>query len=106
MMMRCFCVLDLVFATYLAGCLLAPDTLPRSLWSSDRATVYEAIYVHKRAIQLYAQGRIRDAIAVEEKAVDLFDGALGAMDPCVAVPLRSLAVFYQTQGAYAKAELL
>jgi CHAT domain-containing protein len=105
-MNRSLGVLTIIFTMALAGCLFQPDSLSMSLSSSARATVYEAVYVHKRAVQLYQQGRIRDAIAVAAKALDLFEDALGPMHPCVAVPLRSLAVFYQSQGAYAKAEPL
>jgi CHAT domain-containing protein len=89
----------------LAGCPM-PDNLPRSLSSSDRAAVYEGVYVHKRAVELYEEGRIREAIAVAEKALELIEGSLGATHIAVAVPLHSLAIFYQTGGAYEKAETL
>lgn len=95
----------LALAMMLSAC-IRPDTLPMGLSSTDRATVYEAIYVHKRAVQLYELGRAQDAIAVAEKALELLEGALGPNHPCLAVPLRSLAVFHQSQGAYAKAEPL
>ena len=55
--------LTLVILVALAGC-GAPDTLPSGLTASDRATVYEAVYVHKHAIYLYGQGQYQDAIAV------------------------------------------
>src|SRR5262249_31115803 len=90
----------------LAGCVPTLDGLPRSISSKDRATVYEAVYVHKRAVELYEEGKFPEAVAVGEKAVELLEQALGPNHIYVAVPLRSLAVFLQTQGAYAKAEPL
>jgi CHAT domain-containing protein/tetratricopeptide (TPR) repeat protein len=105
MMIRPTCALTLVFIASLAGC-RAPDSLPSWLSSTDRATIYEAVYVHQHAIRVYEQGNYRDAIAVAEKALDLLEGTLGPSHPCVAVPVHSLAVFQHTQGAYAKAEPL
>src|ERR1051325_2480616 len=85
---------------------IAPDNLPRSLRSEDRAVVYEAVEVHKHAVAIFEQGNVRDAITVAAKAAELLESKLGPDHPYVAIPLRSLAVFYQIQGAYIEAEPL
>jgi CHAT domain-containing protein/Tfp pilus assembly protein PilF len=97
--------LALALVMTLAGCFVG-DGLPFSLSSSGRATVYEAVRVHQHALQLFGAGQHVDAIAVAARAVAMFEGALGATHPFLAVPLRSLAVFHQMQGDYANAEPL
>jgi CHAT domain-containing protein len=102
-MARCLGVLTLVFMLALLGCLI-PDGLPISLSSGARAKVYEAVYMHQHAVRLYEQGNAHDAILVAEKAVEILEGALGSTHEHVAIPIYSLAIFYHTQGAFAKAE--
>jgi tetratricopeptide (TPR) repeat protein len=97
--------LALVSIAILAGC-VSLDGLPRSMSSKNRATVYEGIHVHQRAVELYEQGQFAEAVAVGTKAVELLERALGPDHLYVTIPVRSLAVFLQTQGAYAEAEPL
>src|SRR5262245_1689917 len=89
----------------ISGC-IAPDNLPVSMSVADRAVVYEAVVVHQRAVELFERGSVSDAITLAEKAAELLEARLGRDHVHVAVPLRSLAVFHQTQGAYAQAEAL
>src|SRR5512140_943135 len=51
-MTRYTSALVLVFVMLLAGC-FRPDSLPVFISSHDRASVYEAVYVHKYAVRLY-----------------------------------------------------
>jgi CHAT domain-containing protein/tetratricopeptide (TPR) repeat protein len=62
--------------------------------------------VHKRAIALHQQGNIQDATATAERAVALLEGAVGTTHALVAIPLSTVAMLYQRQGAYPKAEIL
>lgn len=94
-------------ALLVAGSACMPiDSLPFSMSMADRAVVYEAVALHQHAVALFEQGQIRDAITLAAKAAELLESKLGPDHPDVAIPLRSLAVFQQTQGAYADAESL
>jgi CHAT domain-containing protein/tetratricopeptide (TPR) repeat protein len=94
--------LVLVFIIGIAGCQL--DGLPATLSGRKRATIYEAVHMHTRAVELYVKGSVSNAIAVGKKVVELFEVTLGPTHAHIAIPLSSLAVFHQSLGEYAEAE--
>jgi tetratricopeptide (TPR) repeat protein len=62
--------------------------------------------LHERIVELYQQGKLREAIPLAEKLVVLTKRAKGDEDPETAGSLNNLALFYEETGDYAKAEPL
>ena len=62
--------------------------------------------LHQRILELYQQGRFRDAILLAERLVVFTKRARGDEDPGTEGSLNNLAPFYEETGEYAKAEPL
>ena len=60
----------------------------------------------QEAARLYNQGRISEAVEVAESTLKFAGDVLGPNHPDLATPLNNLALLYQAQGEYAKAEPL
>src|SRR4030042_1721628 len=79
--------------------LLSPS--PGSTQSLD-----DGARLNQQFIQLYRQGRYKEAIPFAERALSIYEKALGPDHPNVAISLNNLAVIYQALGDYKKAEPL
>src|ERR1700733_9551730 len=79
----------------------SPATAP-----STQAALDEAAQLGKLVVQLYGEGKYREAVAPAERALALREKALGPNHPDVANSLNNLAELYRVQGAYARAEPL
>jgi CHAT domain-containing protein/tetratricopeptide (TPR) repeat protein len=73
---------------------------------ADRRRLAEAGQLSSQAVELYEQGKAREAIPLAQKALDTRQQLLGERHPDCASSLNNLAVFYKAQGEYAKAEPL
>ncbi len=66
----------------------------------------EALELHEQAFQLYNQGKYREAIAIAQRSLSIYEKTLGVNHPDIANSLNNLATFYQSQGNYPAAEPL
>lgn len=73
---------------------------------AQSTAVQEAERLNQQVIQLYNQGRYSEAIPLAERSLAIYEKALGANHPDVALSLNNLAGLYDSQGQYAKAEPL
>ena len=60
--------------------------------------------LNRRIVELYREGKFKEAIPLAEKLVALTKRAKGDEDPDTATSLNNLAELYQAMGDYAKAE--
>jgi len=73
---------------------------------SPQAAVAEATRLDALVEKLYGERKLQEATSFAERSLGLRERALGPRTPDVADSLNNLAVLYQAQGAYAKAEPL
>jgi CHAT domain-containing protein len=66
----------------------------------------EAESLNQEVVKFYQQGRYSDAIRLAEKALAIYEKALGPDHPDVALSLNNLAFLYCYMGDYARAEPL
>ena len=66
----------------------------------------EAKRLSEQVIKLYGEGRYDEALPLAERALALYEKALGSDHPHVATALSNLALLYAEKGDYAKAEPL
>ena len=62
--------------------------------------------LNKQVVQLYGQGKYKEAAAIAEKALALAERVLGHEHPDTLQSVNNLAVLYQAQGRYGEAEPL
>ena len=77
--------------------------------ASTSAQAQEAADVaslNKQAVQLYGQGKHKEAAAVAEKAFAVAERVLGKEHPDTLLSVNNLAALYQAQGRYGEAEPL
>ena len=65
-----------------------------------------ATSLNNLAGSMNAQGQYAEAEPLYQRALDIWEKALGPEHPHVAASLNNLAEFYRAQGQYAKAEPL
>jgi CHAT domain-containing protein/tetratricopeptide (TPR) repeat protein len=85
--------------------LKAVERLAR-LTAADRRRLAEAAQLHGRVGQLRQQRKIREALPLAQKALEIRKEVLGEHHPDYADSLNSLALLYEDQGEYAKAASL
>jgi tetratricopeptide (TPR) repeat protein len=73
---------------------------------ADRRRRTEAEHLNRLVIQLYQQGKTREAIALAQKALEIRKEVQGERHPAYAQSLNNLAALYYLQGAYPQAERL
>jgi CHAT domain-containing protein/tetratricopeptide (TPR) repeat protein len=73
---------------------------------ADRGRLEEAERLNRQLVQLYRQGKTREAIPMGQKALAIIKEVLGERHPDYAGTLNGLATLYLSQGEYAKAEPL
>src|SRR6516165_1129016 len=66
----------------------------------------EALRLNGQVLQYRATGRYLQAIPLAQRALAIYEQALGPEHPDTAGSLNNLAALYQSTGAYAKAEPL
>src|SRR5215471_9965033 len=69
-------------------------------------SIHEARQLYAQVVQLYGQGRYKEAISLAQRALAITEKAFGPEHRDVASSLNNLAVLYDSTGAYAKAEPL
>jgi len=74
--------------------------------AEQQAALMEALELATQAGKLHLEGKNRVAIPLAERALAMFERVLGKEDPLVAINLGLLALMYQEQGQYKKAEPL
>ena len=74
-------------------------------WSNEDS-LQKAIELNQEVMRLYQQGRYAEAIPHAEKALTIYEKALGPEHPYTALSLNNLAELYGTMSAYDKAEPL
>ncbi|MBU7583344.1 MAG: tetratricopeptide repeat protein [Nostoc sp. TH1S01] len=74
--------------------------------AEQQAALKEALELATQAVKLHLEGKSRVAIPLAERALAMFERVLGKEDPLVAINLGLLALMYQEQGQYKKAEPL
>ncbi|MCK5274990.1 MAG: tetratricopeptide repeat protein, partial [Alphaproteobacteria bacterium] len=96
-------ILTLVLAAglALAGCQAetTPDKNP-----ATSAQSMDSVHMYARFVELYAQGRNREALPFGEEAVRLGEQEFGAENPTVAKMIDSLGLLYASMGRYTEAE--
>src|SRR4030042_2026133 len=85
---------------FLAFITLLPPS-PGSTQSLD-----DGARLNQQFIQLYRQGRYKEAIPFAERALSIYEKALGPDHPNVADSLNNLAALYKALGDYQKAQPL
>ena len=80
--------------------------LNQPLQLAQSAELQEAEKLNQQVMQLYRQGKYREAIPLAEKVLAIIEKILGEEHPDVATSLNNLAALYQAQGNYTKAEPL
>jgi CHAT domain-containing protein/tetratricopeptide (TPR) repeat protein len=78
----------------------------RRYTAEDRAQLTDALDKTKQALDLYAQGRYAEAIALAEEALTIHRAVLGEQHPDYAVSLMNVAELYRSAGDYVRAEPL
>jgi CHAT domain-containing protein/Tfp pilus assembly protein PilF len=90
--------------------LVAPSfSQSNSTASENSLALKEAERLHRQAFQLYNQGEYREAIAIAQRSLSIYEKALGAehpYHPSVAAILNVLALLYFEQGNYPASEPL
>jgi tetratricopeptide (TPR) repeat protein len=66
----------------------------------------EIAALNRQVVQLYGQGKYKEAAATAEKALPLAERALGKEHPNTLASMNNLALMYQIQGRYKEAEPL
>jgi CHAT domain-containing protein/tetratricopeptide (TPR) repeat protein len=69
----------------------------------DRAAIFQARADHDRVVQLYQQGRSREAVRTAVKVLAVYRQLLGESHPDYAQSLNNLAVLYLRMGEHGKA---
>ena len=80
--------------------------LNQPLQLAQSAELQEAEKLNQRVVELYQQGKYAEAIPLAEKVLAIREKVLGKEHPNVAISLNNLAVLYDSQGNYSKAEPL
>ena len=62
--------------------------------------------LNKQVVQLYGQGKYKEAAAIAEKALALAERVLGKEHPDTLTSVNNLACLYRAQGRYGEAEPL
>ena len=73
---------------------------------AQKGSVQDADELNQQVLQLYSQGRYREAIRPAEQALAIREQALGPMHPDTATSLNNLAELYRITGSDEKAEPL
>ena len=81
-------------------------TLSRREPSAANNELAEAEKLNQQVVELYQQGKYKDAISLAQKALAIREKVLGSEHPDVATSLNNLALLYQVQGNYSEAEPL
>ncbi|NMF59568.1 tetratricopeptide repeat protein [Pseudanabaena yagii GIHE-NHR1] len=85
---------------------VAPSFSQSNSASARSAALKEAEELNRQVIQLYKQGKYREAIAIAQLSLAIREKTLGAEHPDVAASLNNLAQLYKSQGNYTAAEPL
>jgi len=81
----------------------ASSQSPTSQSQSQGEALNEAKRLNEQVVQLYQQGKYAQAIPLAQRALTIYEKALGPDHPAVATVLNNLAVLYEAQGNYAAA---
>ena len=73
---------------------------------TQQADLDEATRLDKEVDSLYEGGKLKEAVPLAERSLELREKALRPTHPLVAESLNNLGLLYQAQGAYARAEPL
>lgn len=93
------------FPIRMIGCFLL-TLLCLSSVSAQEGSIQEAAQLNAQVMELYGQGRYKDAIPFAQRALAIREKTLGPDDPDTATSLNNLAEVYSLIGAYDKAEPL
>jgi len=63
----------------------------------------EASRLNQQAVELYQAGRYPEALPLPQRALELYEPALGSEHPDIAASLNNLAGLYQAMGAFDQA---
>ena len=88
------------------GVPLVAPSFSQSNSASSSPALKEALELNQQAVQLYKQGKYREAIAIAQRSLAIYEKVLGAEHPNVATSLNNLAALYKSQGNYQAAEPL
>jgi CHAT domain-containing protein len=84
----------------------SPPSASPSVPPSTPIELVEAARLDQSVATLSGEGKLREAIPLAERSLELREKALGPRHPDVARSLHSLASLYEAQGDYARAEPL
>ena len=73
-------------------------------WLAQADDLAEAQRLNAEVERLYSAGKYDEAMPLAERALVIYEKALGPDHPYVATPLNNLALLYYNKGDYAKAE--
>jgi CHAT domain-containing protein len=88
------------------GVPLVAPSFSQSNSDASSPALKEALELNQQAVQLYKQGKYREAIAIAQRSLAIYEKALGADHLDVATSLNNLAALYKSQGNYQAAEPL
>ena len=96
-------LLTIVVLQIVAPALAERSSAPLQL-AQQSADLEEAEHLNQQGVRLYEQGHHAEAESFYQRALTIWEKALGPNHPDVATSLNNLAVLYKDQGNYAKAE--
>jgi tetratricopeptide (TPR) repeat protein/CHAT domain-containing protein len=71
--------------------------------AAEGTPLEEAQRLNQQAVELYQAGRYREALPLQQRALEINEKILGPEHPATAISLNNLAALYKALGAYDKA---
>ena len=82
---------------------LCLGVLPAVSTGGEGTPEEEARRLNQEAVGFYQAGRYQEALPLQQRALEIYEKALGPEHPDIAASLNNLAGLYQAMGAYAQA---